>query len=716
MTTLATYRVAWPRQVTAEQLAACFRSLATTAGTPTVLEACGRRGRIDHQLRVPESRGAAVVRQLRTALPGLAIERDEGSTTPPLRRAVSLGLTTRRRPLDIDHLPDVTAAVLAALAAAGKDELIVLQWVLTDRLAPSPVASTGVTLHDESVVLAALRAPFQGPSPADADTRGALRRKQGEPGWRAIGRIAVQAASDGRSRQLISGVLAALRTTEAPGVQITARNSSLRSFTRFTGHGRVRLNLSELTAVSAWPVGDTADLPVASQRSRRLPAPHAVGHSGRVVGASTWPGKPRPIGISADDSLRHVHVLGPTGTGKSTLLVNLISQDIAAGRGAVVVDPKGDLIADVLDRIPTRRRNDVVLLDPTSDPVVACNPLAGDPATADLRADQLLNVLHGLYHANWGPRTSDILGAALLTLARVPGMSLPAVPLVLTNPGFRRRILDRSSDPLGVDSFWASFEAWSEAERTTAIAPVLNKLRPFLIRPNLRRIVGDPEPRFNIQSVFSGQMIFLVNLATGTIGEEAANLLGALVLTGIWQAARSRSALPAPERHPVNVYLDEFADYLALPISMADALAQARGLGVGFTLAHQHLGQLSPSMKAAVMANARSRICFQLAPDDARTIATTSTVLAADDFAGLGAYEFYAQLVSGNAVQPWCSGRSVAPTPAAAEPIGVRRHALERHGVPANEIDQRLTDLLIGGPPSEPTDIGPRPRRRGGSS
>lgn len=717
MNRLACPRVSWPREVATDQIAAAMRLLASTAGTPTVLEALGERGVVEHRLHVPDGRRPSVVNQLRATMPGIGIESVEPEW-PTFSLALELGLNTRRRALDVDRHEHVARALLHALGQHGRDEALLLQMMLTDRLGPAVIPTKIESLPNESFVKAMLSAPFVTPGPADTETRSAMRDKQSAPGWRVIGRIAVRAASVSRSRQLAVSVVNALRLAEAPGVQIKARSIPISRITRIRGHGRLRLNVDELALASAWPVGQTADLPIVRLGSRRLPAPAVVPRAGRVIGLSTWPGKERPLAISTEDSLRHLHLLGPTGTGKSTLLLNLIVQEIAAGRGVVVVDPKRDLITEVLKRVPEKRRDDVVLLDPTGDEfVVGINPLAGDRSTADVRADQLLEVLHGLYVANWGPRTSDILGAALLTLARIPGMSLVSVPLLLTNPAFRRRIVGLVNDPLGLDGFWAGFEAWSEGERTTAIAPVLNKLRPFLVRPNLRRIVGQPVPKFRFEQVFTGRKIVLIDLAKGQIGAEAASLLGALVMAHLWQAIQSRSAVPAHRRHAVNVYLDEFQDYLSLPTNLADALAQARGLGVGFTLAHQHLGQLSPSMKQAVLANARSRVCFQLGWDDAKLVSGTSSVLGAEDFESLDTYHFYAQLVAGGQVQAWCSGRSTRP----GEPVGddekIRRQAREHFGTPLDDIDAAIENVLGNAsgnvsknPSGTPNDIGPRRR------
>ena len=718
---LRTLRLSWPREVTPSQLDAAMRLLSATGGTPLVVSALGRFGRVEHRLQVLEGRAAALTTQLRQALPGVGIESvSREDRLPVFNRVIELRLSTARRPLQTEQLETVNRAVMTALTHGGRSEALLLEWILKTPHASSVVPSKIDHLHDESLIRAVLTAPFRAAGPADADTRSALRDKRASGGWRAIGRIAVHAATRSRQDQLLRGVLQALRTAEAPGVHLSARTVRPSVVQTLGGRARVVINRSEFAGLCAWPIGSTADLPVVCLGSRRLPTPSAVPKTGRVVGKATWPGKERTLALSADDALRHLHVIGPTGVGKSTLLLGLIEQDMAENRSVVVIEPKGDLIHDVLARVPKHRLDDVVLLDPTDhEAPVGLNPLATRGRSAELVADQLLATFHGLYAAHWGPRTSDILHASLLTLTRLPGMSLAALPLLLSDPAFRRRVVGSVRDPIGLGPFWASFEAWSEAERSTAIAPVMNKLRPFLMRPSLRRVIGQAEPKFDLQSVFRSRRILLVNLAKGTMGTEAASLLGALVLAGLWQHAQERSRIEPGKRAPVFVYIDEFQDYLHLPTDLGDALAQARGLGIGFVLAHQHLAQLSPSMRAGVMANARSRICFQLAQDDAKTMAASSTILGTEDFTSLGAYQFYAQLVAGGAVQPWCSGQSLPPSKATGDVAALRAASRQRYGIPVTDIDAALEQLVTPkqkGRQHPADDLAPKRRRTNGAS
>jgi Type IV secretion-system coupling protein DNA-binding domain len=710
---LTWYRLRWPREVESEQVAQVFRLLATTAGSPVVVEAVGSPGVVEHRLALPASRGEATADHLRASIPGLSVE--ELSYRPALTatRAVELRLSTKRRPLRSDDIAGVSRAMLTALAHVRRGERLSIQWVLGRPFTPVAVPNHLEDAGWESWIGALLLAPFGPPPVADVEVRNALRMKQSEPGWRAVGRVAVQAKTKSRERQLVRQVIGALRSAEASGVSFwVCPTSASRAIDARLPRWRLplRLNATELSTVSTWPVGLTSELPV-SMIGSRLVAPSAViPRAGRVIGKATFPGRERPLALTPTDSLRHLHALGPTGTGKSTLLLNLITQDMAAGRAVIVIEPKGDLISSVLQRIPPERVGDVVLLDPAdTERPVGLNPLALGGRSPELAADQLLGLFHSLYAAHWGPRTHDILGASLLTLARSPGMTLSALPLLLTDAGFRRRIVSRVVDPIGLEPFWAAFEAWSEAERAAAIAPVMNKLRPLLLRPELRAIVGQTRGSFDLRRVFTERKILLVDLGKGLLGPETSALLGSLVVSQLWQATLGRAAIDPERRHTVFVYVDEFQDYMHLPLDFADALAQARGLGVGFGLAHQYMHQLDPAMRSAVLANAQSRVAFRLPGEDARIIAADSA-LAPEDFQSLGAFQCYVQLVARGAVQPWCSAATGLPGKPVSDPALIRAASRGTYGVDRAEIEADLHELFVGRRQSKGDDLSPRRR------
>ena len=634
-------RLTWPREVTTEQVGAALRAL-NGLSTPRrrdaiVLQVVAEAGAIEHHIGLPAAKEQALVHQLRQALPGVGTEVLDLSPQVEVDLAWRLWLSTRRRPLAIDQAEALAGGLLAALGSVASDELLILQWILGPVRRPLFVTTKTPGVHSDSLALSVALAPFGGPGELDAPARRALLAKQGEPGWRAIGRLAVRASGIRRQRQLLGRVSAALRTAQAPGVELGLRPTSTRSLAeaRLPWHWPLALNVSELVGLAAWPVGTLDLLPIRRSTSRPLVPPRAVSAVGRVVAEATFPGQQRALALNPPDALQHLHVLGPTGVGKSTLLLNLIVQDLTAGRGVVVIEPKGDLIADVLERVPPVRRDDVVVLDPTDDRrPVGLNPLAGHGQPGELLADQLLGVFHGLYEGSWGPRLQDVLHAGLLTVAGRPGLTLCHLPLLFTNPGFRRSLVGRVREDVALGPFWAWFDNLSEAERATVLAPVMNKLRAFLLRPRVRAVLGQAEPRFALRQVFTERKVLLVNLAKGALGPEASQLLGSLVIAQLWQTILGRSGVAPERRHPVFVYVDEWQDYLRLPTDLGDVLAQSRSLGVGLTLAHQHLGQLSPAMRAAVLANARSRVVFQTSHDDAALLVRGHPELRAGVWAG----------------------------------------------------------------------------------
>lgn len=711
------YQLRWQRSVDPEWLDHAVRLLATTAGKPVILEAVGTTGSVSHRLALPSGNAPGVVAQLRSALPGLAIEALPDRLPVPTSRAVELRLSTNRRSLCTDEIAAVSRALLTALSNLGPGEVATLQWVLGRQLRPRAVPNKLESVPGDSWLTELAHAPLTGRVPVDAEVRLALRAKQSLPGWHATGRIGVSAHGASRERQLIRQVLGALQSTEAPGLAYWVRSLKTKVITDAEAPWRMplRLNAREISVVSSWPAGSTLDLPVARQRSRLLPPSRAIPSEGRVIGEATFPGQERPLASSVTGALRHTWLLGPSGVGKSTLMGRMVAQDIAAGRAVVVIEPKSDLIKEVLSHIPPERIDDVVVLDP-ADLVapVGFNPLAGG-SNPELAADQLLAVFKGLYGTAFGPRTTDIAAAALHSLARVPNMTLAALPLLITDVRFRRRILGQLGDDIALGPFWAAFENWGDSERTSAVAPLLNKVRPFLLRENLRAVIGQSRPRFQVRDIFTKRKILLVDCSKGLLGPEVSALLASLVISQVWAVALERSAIPAEHRHPVSVYLDEFQDYLRLTTDLGDALAQARGLGVAFAVANQFAHQLDPATRSALLANAQNRICFRLADEDARLMATPGSGLAPEDFADLDAFHFYAQLVARGAVQPWCSGRSLPAGDPISEPSLIRDASRRHYGQPRDDIEAELRSLVFGNRGTDGDDLAPK-RRSGGAS
>jgi hypothetical protein len=351
-------------------------------------------------------------------------------------------------------------------------------------------------------------------------------------------------------------------------------------------------------------------------------------------------------------------ITGPSGTGKSVLMANLAVQAMEAGDAVVVVDPKRDLVQDLLNRVPRHRQDDVIVLDPTSDRPVGLNVLQND-SDPDLVAEEIYSIIHRLNRDSWGPRLGDLLRASLHTLARTEDATLCELPLLLTDPIYRQRVIGGLDDPIGLGAVWAAFDSWSEAERSQAISPILNKVRPWVVRPRLRHILGQAHPLLDMDDVLDSRHILLVALSAGDLGDDAAALLGAVVMAKISQAIMRRVRLPRSERHPAFLFVDEAQMLGNLPTPIPDLLAMARGMAVSVVLAHQTLSQFDTELREAVLGTARSRVTFQVAASDAARFAKDlSPYLTVDDLKGLGAYEVVATLATAGRVAPPATGRT----------------------------------------------------------
>ncbi len=535
----------------------------------------------------------------------------------------------------------------------------------------------------------------------------AIEEKASAPGFDCVVRIAAGADDAATVHEYVRGLAASLapyggaNSFRASGVAFgrdARERFERRELPRF---GTFLLTARELAAL--WHIPSEAPPGLQLTRSAKLPPPTRREGADRILGISTWGDERVPIGLSIVDSRLHLHLLGPTGTGKTTAMLNLAVQDVAAGRGVGVLDPKGDLVQAVLARIPRSRVDDVVLISPEqSDVSVGINPLELTPHDdRDLVAENTLSIFKRIYERFWGPRTDDILKAALLTLLRRPDSTLAHVPLLLTVGAFRQRALKAVRDPLGLDGFWRWFERLTEGQRSEAIGPVLNKLRDFLMRPRLRRLLCQPRSTVDLRDVIDSGKILLADLSIGRWGETTAALIGSFLVAKLWQAALARAATPEEQRHDFFLYLDEFQHFQGIGSPFADALAEARSLRLSLTVANQHLGQLSRELREAVSSNARSRGVFQCGQDDAAYLAREFAPLDAAALMSLPRFEMAARLSLGGQVSPTFTLRTEPPSDIRDPTVvlDATARSLARYGRPAEVIDRELEAALaaLGG-------------------
>ena len=646
---------------------------------------------------VGSSVGERLVSVVRELVPGCRVSRGFS------RRAVDQAVVVSARPvgagLATERLSAVVRAVLAALAVTAEGEELVVQLQLGRRFSPQALGRVEPQGWLELLGLV--------PAPSLSGERGRRMRAQlGRHRAAASLRLGVRAASPLRQRTLLQGLLGALRLVEGPGVRLRARteNPARLDGVRRPWRAGLELGAGEIVARVGWPIGELP-LPLLGSGHPRLVAPPpevGSGSSQRVVGASAVPGEAGLVRLPITDAVYHTHLLGPTGVGKSTVLLSLALADAAEGRGLLLLDPKGDLATDFVARLPEERAGDVVVLDPTNPCPVGFNPLAGPPELAVVTAEAVLGVLAELFRDSWGIRTADVLSAALLTLARIPQATLVWLVPLLTNPAFRRRVLALApSDPLGTDVFWQGYEAKPVRTQAVEVAPVLSKLRQLMLRPGLRAMLGQAQPRFGLTDLLERRRIVVVNLNQGLLGAGAARLLGTLLISQLWQHLLARQAEPPQRRQIVSVYIDEVQAFLAgLPGSLADALAQARSLGAAFHLAHQYRGQLSAEMMQAVETNTRSKVYFALSATDAAAAARLAPELEAADFQLLAQYQAYATVMHHGRRSGWFSLATRPASPAVRDPALLYAASHARYGIPAEQTEAELIALTSGGTPA----------------
>ena len=358
-----------------------------------------------------------------------------------------------------------------------------------------------------------------------------------------------------------------------------------------------------------------------------------------------------------------MYIIGKTGMGKSTLLENMIYDDIMKGRGVGLVDPHGDLAETIIACIPKSRTNDVILFDPSDAKFpIAFNML--EQVTPELRpivASGLVGVFKKMFAESWGPRLEHILRNTVITLLEVPDSTIMSIPLMLTMKSYRHKIVAKIKDPI-LQKFWtAEFEPMEQKQGADAIGPVLNKVGQFLSSPLVRNIIAQPKNPFSLRWAMDNKKIVIVKLPKGTIGEDSSALLGSMIVTKFQIDAMSRADIPENDRTDFYLYVDEFQNFAT--DSFATILSEARKYKLNLVMANQYIAQMTENVQDAVFGNVGTTISFQVGYQDATQLSSImdEEVVTANDLMNLRKYDIYSKLLIDGMPSPVFSSTTFAP-------------------------------------------------------
>ncbi|MEI7497882.1 MAG: type IV secretion system DNA-binding domain-containing protein [Candidatus Falkowbacteria bacterium] len=365
-----------------------------------------------------------------------------------------------------------------------------------------------------------------------------------------------------------------------------------------------------------------------------------------VFAETTYRNMRRKFGIKTDDRRRHMYFIGKTGMGKSTILENMIVEDIRAGRGVAVVDPHGDLAEKIIQYIPADRLNDVIYFNPADiEYPIALNVIEQvEPHLRHLVASGLIGVFQKLWADSWGPRLEYILRNTILAILDYPGSTLLGVIRMLSDKKFRKKVIEKISDPV-VKSFWVNeFASYADKFASEAVSPIQNKVGQFLSSSLMRNIVGQVKSSISLREVMDGKKILIMNLSKGRIGEDNSSLIGAMMITKIQLAAMSRVDIPERDRQDFYLYIDEFQNFTT--DSFTNILSEARKYHLNLILAHQYIEQLGEKVEPAVFGNVGTFIIFRIGAADAEKLGPELTpTFTEEDMLNLPKYHFYIKLM-----------------------------------------------------------------------
>ncbi len=653
------------------QVAAVWNGLAGLPyTTELVAEVVATENSITHRLLVPQAARESVRAALVGAVPSVRIT--DAPPGPSESATLSLRLVVVEPSfLLTDHAAFASRALLSGLASLRRGEIVALRWAL----APGSPRRR--------------QEPAE-PTPRQKEVAKAWAAKTATPGFSVSGCVVIKTGTKGRARELASHIENMLRSRRGFTGGIHARyergKRTLDWLTKASHRRSGWLCVSELVPLLGLPLGEPVPgVEVGASRELLVPR-HVPREGGRRLLIGRDSDGERPVVLSPEAATHHVGVIGPSGVGKSVLLGNSILSDVAAGHGGVVIDPKGDLIATVLDRVAPEQveAGRIVVLDAGDDTraVAGLDILRG--GDLDARADTLIRTFKAMF-PEWGIR-SEIFGRlGIRTLSEIPGATLMDLGRLFADERYRHAAVAKLSDSFLRQS-WAQYESLSPGARVDVVQAPMARVAALLARPRVRAVVASTDPKIDVGRLLEEKRFLLVSLAPGVLG-EAAPLIGSAVMLATWNAIESRISLRPEQRHPVSVFVDELATVVnGLPSDIELVAERARGLGASLTVAVQTLGRVPDPTRSAILGNLATLISFRSGATEAPTIARELPGISASDLMALGPYEVCARVgTGGGSAVSVVTGRTEPLPPVTGQAEAIRDRSAAMYGSAPSE-------------------------------